>query len=164
MIRSTFVAAVAVAVGAWAFDAAAQAQDKDVKVTGTLVCGKCKLKETAKCTNVLQVKDGDKVVKYFLADKGNGEEYHEGVCGGEKAGRDRDRHDDREGRQEDDQADQGRVAEEVTASSRSGASLRGAPDCFSRSRNAPAPEFHRPAGDGRRAKPTSAARQNPAPV
>ncbi|MBA4190967.1 MAG: hypothetical protein C0467_23525 [Planctomycetaceae bacterium] len=57
---------------------------KEVKLTGTLVCGKCSLKATAKCSNVLQVKDGDKVVNYFLEDKGNGEPYHEGVCGGDK--------------------------------------------------------------------------------
>lgn len=57
---------------------------KEVKLTGTLVCGKCNLKTTAKCSNVLQVKDGDKVVNYSLEDKGNGEPYHEGVCGGDK--------------------------------------------------------------------------------
>ncbi|MCE9562387.1 MAG: hypothetical protein K8U57_10060 [Planctomycetes bacterium] len=57
---------------------------KEVKLTGTMVCGKCSLKATAKCSNVLQVKEGDKVVNYFLDDKGNGEPYHEGVCGGDK--------------------------------------------------------------------------------
>ena len=57
---------------------------KEVKLTGTLVCGKCQLKQTAKCSNVLQVKEGDKVVNYFLDDKGNGESYHEGVCGGDR--------------------------------------------------------------------------------
>jgi hypothetical protein len=63
---------------------AAAADGKEVKVTGTLVCGKCQLKETAKCSNVLQVKEKDKVVNYYLIDKGNGETYHEGVCGGDK--------------------------------------------------------------------------------
>ena len=52
--------------------------------SGTLVCGKCALKTTPKCINVLQVKEGDKTVNYFLDDKGNGESYHEGVCGGDK--------------------------------------------------------------------------------
>ncbi|MDB5310563.1 MAG: hypothetical protein JWO38_4765, partial [Gemmataceae bacterium] len=55
---------------------------KEVKVTGTQVCGSCKLNETKKCTNVLQVKEKDKVVNYYLVDKGNKEEYHDGVCGG----------------------------------------------------------------------------------
>jgi hypothetical protein len=42
------------------------------------------LKATAKCSNVLQVKEGNKVVNYFLDDKGNADSYHEGVCGGER--------------------------------------------------------------------------------
>ncbi|OWK37679.1 DUF6370 family protein [Fimbriiglobus ruber] len=64
------------------------AADKEVKLTGTLVCAKCKLKAEGikKCTNALQVKEGEKTVTYFLEDKGNGEGYHEDVCGGsEKA-------------------------------------------------------------------------------
>jgi hypothetical protein len=84
MIRSTLTAVV-VAAGVCAFGAVAMAEDKkEVKLTGTLVCGKCNLKMTPKCSNVLQVKEGDKVVNYFLDDKGMGETYHEGVCGGDK--------------------------------------------------------------------------------
>ena len=84
MIRS-MLAVAAVAAGLWAFAATASAEDKkEVKLTGTLVCGKCGLKQTPKCSNVLQVKEGDKLVNYFLDDKGNGETYHEGVCGGDK--------------------------------------------------------------------------------
>ncbi|HEY3788972.1 MAG TPA: DUF6370 family protein [Urbifossiella sp.] len=55
---------------------------KEVKLTGTLVCGSCKLKEAKKCTNVLQVKEKDKLVNYWLSDKGNDETYHESICGG----------------------------------------------------------------------------------
>ncbi|MFO0804902.1 MAG: hypothetical protein U0791_17480 [Gemmataceae bacterium] len=55
---------------------------KEVKLTGTLVCGACKLNESKKCTNVLQVKDKDKTINYWLTDKGNDEPYHEKVCGG----------------------------------------------------------------------------------
>ena len=63
----------------------AQAEDKkEVKLTGTLMCGKCSLKITPKCSNVLQVKEGDKTVNYFLDDQGAKEAYHEGVCGGDK--------------------------------------------------------------------------------
>jgi hypothetical protein len=66
----------------------ASAEDKkEVKLTGTLMCGKCSLKITPKCSNVLQVKEGDKTVNYIIDDQGNKEEYHEGVCGdGEIAG------------------------------------------------------------------------------
>ena len=84
MVRA-MLAAVVVAAGLWAFGAVASAEDKkEVKLSGTLVCGSCALNETKKCSNVLQVKEGDKTVNYFLDDKGNGEAYHEGVCGGDK--------------------------------------------------------------------------------
>jgi len=81
MIRSTFTA-IAVALGVGTFAGLSLAEpEKEVKLTGTLMCGKCSLKMTPKCSNALQVKDGDKVVTYILDDKGNGETYHEGVCG-----------------------------------------------------------------------------------
>src|SRR4051794_12041601 len=87
MIRAMLIAAAA-SLGLGAF---ATAEDKpagkDVTVTGTLVCAKCKLsvEGVKECTNALQVKEGDKTVTYFLKDEGNGEEYHQ--CGtGEKPG------------------------------------------------------------------------------
>ena len=81
-MKWTILATVA-AAGLWAFGAVATAEDakKEVKLTGTLMCGKCSLKLTTKCSNVVQVKEGDKTVNYFLDDKGNGETYHEEVCG-----------------------------------------------------------------------------------
>jgi hypothetical protein len=78
------MAAVVVTAGLWAHGAAQAEDKKEVKLTGTLVCGKCSLKETAKCSNILQVKEGDKTVNYRLEDQGTKEAYHEGVCGGEK--------------------------------------------------------------------------------
>jgi hypothetical protein len=54
---------------------------KEVKLVGTLMCGKCSLKATEKCSNALQVKEGTQITNYFIDDKGNAEEYHEGVCG-----------------------------------------------------------------------------------
>lgn len=84
-MKSMMIAVAAVAAGLWAFGAATRADDPaktDTKLTGTLVCGKCNLKETRKCLNVLQVKEDGKTVNYYLDDKGVGEEYHEGACGG----------------------------------------------------------------------------------
>jgi hypothetical protein len=85
MVRAMLFAA-AVAAGAWMTNGAAVADEKlkEVKVTGTLVCGSCALNETKKCTNVLQVKEKDKLVNYYLTDKGTDEVYHEKICGGEK--------------------------------------------------------------------------------
>src|SRR5438067_11305939 len=75
-------------IGLWAMGAVALSDDKpqgkEVKLTGTMVCGSCGLNEAKKCANVLQVKEGTKTVNYWLDDKGNKEEYHEGVCGGGK--------------------------------------------------------------------------------
>jgi hypothetical protein len=69
-----------------------QADDKDKKegkevtLKGTMVCGKCTLKETDKCTNVLQVKEKDKTVNYYIKDDGNKASYHKGICpAGKKA-------------------------------------------------------------------------------
>jgi hypothetical protein len=80
----TVAAALALGVGATgADDAKVTAKaDKEVKLTGSLVCAKCKLKTEGvkECTNALQVKEGDKTVTYLLADKGSDEDYHE--CGG----------------------------------------------------------------------------------
>lgn len=66
--------------------AADKADAKEVMLEGTLWCAKCGLKEAGvkKCTNALQVKEGEKTVTYYLDDKGAGEDYHDGLCGGGK--------------------------------------------------------------------------------
>ena len=53
---------------------------KEVKLEGTMVCGKCKLKETDACSNVVQVKEGDKTVNYYLKDDGAKAPYHGDCC------------------------------------------------------------------------------------
>jgi hypothetical protein len=85
MLRSMLIA-----VAFWALGTPAMAADpapKEITVTGTLVCAKCKLKaEGVKtCTNALVVKEGEKSVTYILKDKGDDETYHE-CGGGEKLG------------------------------------------------------------------------------
>lgn len=59
-----------------------EAPAKEVKLEGMIACSKCNLKQTAKCGNAIVVKEGGKDVIYFFEDKGNGESYHEEVCGG----------------------------------------------------------------------------------
>ena len=67
--------------GVFALSLTGFAEDKkEVKLSGDMVCGKCKLKETKECSNVLQVKDGDKTVTYYLDDKGAKEDYHKMCC------------------------------------------------------------------------------------
>ena len=59
------------------------AADKEVTITGDMVCGKCTLHETAKCQNVIQVKSDGKTVKYFLAKNDVSDALHEDVCHGD---------------------------------------------------------------------------------
>ena len=51
-----------------------------VTITGEGKCGKCALKETAKCQNVIEVEEGGKTVKYYLADNKTAKDYHGTVC------------------------------------------------------------------------------------
>ena len=51
-----------------------------VTVTGEGRCGKCSLKETAKCQNVIEVTENGKTVKYYMADNKTAKDYHKTVC------------------------------------------------------------------------------------
>jgi hypothetical protein len=81
------VAALAVAVSLQAADKGDKGDKGEKTLKGTLVCGKCALKETDECTNVLQVKEGEKTVNYYLDDSGKGEDYHKAICTAGKAGK-----------------------------------------------------------------------------
>jgi len=54
----------------------------EVTLSGDLMCGKCALKETEKCQNVLKVTAEGKDTKYFLAKNDVSEKSHSKVCGG----------------------------------------------------------------------------------
>lgn len=60
----------------------AEEKGKEVELKGKLTCGKCTLKETAACCNVLVVKEGEKEVKYYLSpnDGGKAAKYHKDIC------------------------------------------------------------------------------------
>jgi hypothetical protein len=57
---------------------AAEKEEKEVKLTGTVTCAKCDLKDTKECQTVIQVKEGDKMVTYYFA-KPKGDE-HKTIC------------------------------------------------------------------------------------
>jgi hypothetical protein len=59
---------------------AVKAADEPKTLKGTLVCAKCTLGEADKCTNALQVKEGDKTVTYLIEDKGKDEDFHKKIC------------------------------------------------------------------------------------
>ncbi|HSY19780.1 MAG TPA: DUF6370 family protein [Candidatus Acidoferrales bacterium] len=53
---------------------------KTTTVTGNMVCGKCKLHETATCQNVIQVEKNGKTVNYYLAKNDVSDAKHDDVC------------------------------------------------------------------------------------
>ena len=63
--------------------AAGVAGAADVTVTGSMVCGKCKLHETSTCQNVIQVKTDGKTENYYLAKNETSDAMHEEICHGD---------------------------------------------------------------------------------
>ena len=49
-------------------------------VTGEGKCAKCALKETKSCQNVVQVKEGDKTVTYYLTHNDVSKAFHDNIC------------------------------------------------------------------------------------
>src|SRR5436189_5134370 len=58
----------------------ATAKDKEVTITGEGKCGKCALKETDKCQNVIQAQEDGKTVNYYLAKNKVSKDFHDNIC------------------------------------------------------------------------------------
>ena len=56
--------------------------DKEVTITGSMVCGKCVLHETKSCQNVVQVTQDGKTVNYYLKQNDVSKAAHDPICGG----------------------------------------------------------------------------------
>jgi len=54
--------------------------DEEKTVTGEGKCAKCALKEADSCQNVVQVKEGDKTVTYYLVHNDVSKKFHENIC------------------------------------------------------------------------------------
>ena len=61
----------------------AQDAAKTITITGSMVCGKCTLHETASCQNVVQVTKDGKTVNYYLVQNDTSKAAHGAVCGGD---------------------------------------------------------------------------------
>ena len=67
------------AITALAIGFAGSAFAKEATFKGEAKCAKCALKQSDKCQNVIEVKDGDKKVVYYL--KGDvSDKFHKQVC------------------------------------------------------------------------------------
>ncbi len=84
MVRS--LVALVLGVAFFAFSGSSFAADKEVTMEGTVVCGKCELKKSAKCEVAFLVKKGDTTTTYWF-DKDASGKYHDDVCQETKAGK-----------------------------------------------------------------------------
>ena len=62
------------------FAGLARAADDVKTVTGQAMCAKCELKLQSTCQTVIQVKEGDKTVLYYLAGNPTAKAFHSKVC------------------------------------------------------------------------------------
>ena len=65
---------------ALAIPAFAEDKDKEITITGDAKCGKCALKETDKCQNVIQVEKDGKKSTYFFVKNDVSDKFHKNVC------------------------------------------------------------------------------------
>ena len=75
-----FTSLAAVLIISLATPILATAKDKEVTITGEGKCGKCALKETAECQNVIQVEEKGKTVNYYLAKNDVSKDFHSNIC------------------------------------------------------------------------------------
>ncbi len=67
-------------VGALLLAGTARAADATRTITGEAVCAKCELNLQDKCQTVIQAKEGDKVVNYYLAANDAAKAFHPKIC------------------------------------------------------------------------------------
>ena len=80
MKRTSFLLAGAIGLFMLALVMPAQAEDKEITITGEAKCGKCALKETEKCQNEIQVEKDGKKTTYYLVQNDVSKKFHENVC------------------------------------------------------------------------------------
>jgi len=60
----------------------ARAADETRTIIGEAMCAKCELQLQDKCQTVIQAKEGDKIVNYYLAPNDVAKAFHPTVCHG----------------------------------------------------------------------------------
>jgi type 1 fimbria pilin len=79
-MKKLFLALAAGMLAASFTPLALAAGSSKVTLTGMIVCGTCKLHETAKCQNVLQVETDGKTVNYYLTQNKVSKAFHDSIC------------------------------------------------------------------------------------
>jgi hypothetical protein len=77
---NAFIAIVALTLATATSSFAADKEAKTRTITGTGLCAKCNLKETAECQNAIQVEKNGKKTTYYLADNKVSQDFHKNVC------------------------------------------------------------------------------------
>jgi hypothetical protein len=67
-------------VGTLLLAVTARAADDTRTITGEAMCAKCELNLQDKCQTVIQVKEGEKVVNYYLAANDAAKAFHPEIC------------------------------------------------------------------------------------
>ena len=82
MKRTSFILAGAIGLFmlALALPAVAEDKGKEITITGDAKCGKCAMKETEKCQNVIQVDKDGKKATYYLVQNDVSKKFHGNVC------------------------------------------------------------------------------------
>jgi hypothetical protein len=78
LIASAAVIGMLVLVASPAF--AQHEEGKEITIKGEGKCGKCALKETASCQNVIQVEKGKHKGTYYLAQNEVSKSFHDNIC------------------------------------------------------------------------------------
>ncbi len=80
MKRTSFIRAGAIGLFMLALVIPALADDKEMTITGDAKCGKCALKETDKCQNVIEVEKNGKKTTYYIVENKVAKDFHKNVC------------------------------------------------------------------------------------
>jgi hypothetical protein len=78
ILATTLISAAMAVVASGGF-AAEEIKEKTVTLEGTATCAKCDLGTEDKCATVLQVKEGDKTVTYYITGEPD-KEFHKKIC------------------------------------------------------------------------------------
>jgi type 1 fimbria pilin len=73
---------LSLAACAFLLAAVARAADETRTISGDAMCAKCELNLQDTCQTVIQVKEGDKVVNYFVAANDVAKAFHPKICHG----------------------------------------------------------------------------------
>lgn len=74
------IAITGMLLAALAAPARAAEKPKEVTLTGEGKCAKCALNETKECQTVVQLKEGDKTITYYLTPNKTSKDFHKNVC------------------------------------------------------------------------------------